>query len=231
MKNKHVTVIIACLFLILAGVSYSCSYRKNRGQEIVLTSVHNAQGDQEISKTEIMTGDSLCTEDCPDTESGQRGNEEDDLKETVIYVHICGAVVNPDVYKLERGTRLVELIDIAGGLTPDAADDYINQAMTVEDGQRIYIPTAEEIKELGVYDYLTGDNTYRANDKTNKKVNINTADETELMSLPGIGQAKARSIVEYRKKNGNFKSVNDLTNISGIKEGLLDKIKDFVTVK
>ena len=87
MKNKHVTVIIACLFLILAGVSYSCSYRKNRGQEIDL---HPCIMHKEIKKfrKQIMTGDSLCTEDCPDTESGQRGNE-DDLKETVIYVHIC----------------------------------------------------------------------------------------------------------------------------------------------
>jgi len=101
----------------------------------------------------------------------------------------------------------------------------------VEDGQRIYIPTKEELKELSVQDYITGDKSNQADSQAVRKVNINTADENELMTLPGIGQAKARSIIEYRKKNGSFKSITDLTNIPGIKEGLLARIEDMITVK
>jgi competence protein ComEA len=100
----------------------------------------------------------------------------------------------------------------------------------VEDGQRIYIPTRNELFELSVDEYVLGDNFGKA-DNVGNKVNINTADETELMSLPGIGQAKAKSIIEYRKKNGGFKANDDLMNISGIKERLFSQIEDMITVK
>lgn len=231
MKNKYIIIAAACLFLIVAGVCYSYSYKnkKNHRQEILLSS---NDMDEEASIPEVYDANSLIMESIlKSNDLDQQEVMAGELNESVIYVHICGAVVNPDVYQVEAGTRLVELIDIAGGLTPEAADEYINQAIEVEDGQRIYIPTKKELKELSVVDYVKGDNNNQEDREADKKVNINTADEAELMSLPGIGQAKAKSIIEYRKKNGSFKAVSDLMNISGIKEGLFARIENLVIVK
>ena len=101
----------------------------------------------------------------------------------------------------------------------------------VEDGQRIYIPTKNELDELNIEEYVTGDIKNHSDSEASEKVNINTAGESELMSLPGIGQAKAKSIIDYRNKNGDFKAITDLMNISGIKDGLFAKIEDLIIVK
>lgn len=224
MKNKYIVITATCLLVIIAGVCYSYTYKDNTGKEIMFSSIDNKDEDEEPTKVEAATDHNLHIID---------GSYEEVAKEdeTIIYVHLCGAVKNPDVYKAKSDMRLVELIDLAGGLTPEAADDYMNQAIIIEDGQRIYIPTKDELENLSVLDYMTGDNNNPSSDRVNKKVNINTADEAELMSLPGIGQAKAASIVEYRNRNGSFKTIADIMNISGIKEGLFLKIKDLVTVE
>ncbi len=230
MKHKHIAMAAACVFLIAAGAVYSFGHRRRGEQEIILTCAENEAEDDMAGITENKVYGSP---DSHDADAGPLNQEKDgtNREEGIIYVHLCGAVVNPGVYKVEKGTRLVELIDYAGGLVLEAADEYVNQAMAVEDGQRIYIPTKEELKELSVQDYITGDKSNQADSQAVRKVNINTADENELMTLPGIGQAKARSIIEYRKKNGSFKSITDLTNIPGIKEGLLARIEDMITVK
>lgn len=229
MKNKYIIIAGACLFLIVAGLCYSHTYKKNHEQEIMLLSNDQDEGS---SKDKLDDEDIINTVD-----SLQLGNREqqigfnEEAKGTKIYVHICGAVVNPDVYQVAEGTRLVDLIDAAGGLTPEAADDYINQAMKAEDGQKVYIPTQDELKDFSIAEYAAGDNNIQSDKRADIKVNINSADETELMSLPGIGQAKAKSIIEYRKKNGSFETIDDLMNISGIKEVLFAQIKDLVVVK
>ena len=151
-----------------------------------------------------------------------------------IYVHVCGAVIDPGVYRIESGARLVNLIELAGGLTGDADGDYINQAMLVEDGQRIYIPTRDEVNSLSEGDnittvYITGDIGENQQD-TVPLIDINQADEEAFMSLPGIGQAKASNIMTYRSKKGKFKTIEELMNIPGIKEGLFQQISSYITV-
>lgn len=215
MKKKYILMLASCLFLIVAGVCYSCSYSRSNEKGVVLTSLDSELAD-EIVPIEPK-GDTIEIEEVP----------------MMIYVHLCGAVVYPDVYQVEAGARLVDIIGIAGGLIPEAAADYINQAIEVEDGQRIYIPTRDELDEITLDEYVKGDNNSLQTiiqDKADNRVNINTADEAELMSLPGIGQAKAKSILEYRKNNGDFKDTSDLMKISGIKDGLYDPIADMITV-
>jgi competence protein ComEA len=210
MIKRHIIIMSTCLFIVAAGACYSCSNRENTGHEIILSS--EDKHDNCIMEEEVASYDA--------------GEEE--LSEILIYVHLCGAIVNPGVYQVKSGTRLIDLIDEAGGLIPEAAGDYMNQAMVVEDGQRIYIPTKEELKEHNAAQYMMDGYNSITSDI---RVNINTADETTLMSLPGIGKAKAKSIVEYRNKNGSFKTTEDLMKIPGIKEGLFAKIEDLVTVK
>lgn len=224
MKKNYAIIILSCAFLMMTGVLYSCSYDKGKEQDILLTTLDGQKAEEDFNKKDeslIKTNESNGQEDV-----------QEKIKEQLIYVHLCGAVVNPNVYEAKAGSRLIDLIKLAGGLSLDAAGDYINQAMEVKDGQRIYIPTKDELKELSIADYVKGDQSDQSQGEqiSDSKVNINTADETMLMSLPGIGQAKARSIIEYRNKNGDFKETSDLMNVAGIKEGLFTRLEDLITV-
>lgn len=141
-------------------------------------------------------------------------------EETLNYitVYICGAVNNPDVYTLIEGSRLVDAINLAGGFTEDAWKEGINLARVIVDAEQIYVPTEEERLH----------ETYQSNDSG--KVNLNTATKEQLMTLSGIGEAKAESILSYRKEHGSFTSIEDIMKISGIKESLFQKIKEYITI-
>lgn len=171
------------------------------------------------------------------------GNVQQMLDESpvMIYVHICGAVVNPGVYELAAGSRVFEGIEAAGGFREDACEDYVNQAKLLQDGQRLVILTLEEVeeaKENGAYQELQAADIEEAEQSTAASlgdtdglVNINTASESELSTIDGIGVGKAAAIVKYRQENGEFKSIQDIMKVSGIKEGTFEKIKDKITVK
>jgi len=133
-----------------------------------------------------------------------------------IFVYVCGAVLYEGVYELPAGSRVYEAIQEAGGFSTDAAVSHINQAEVLEDETQLYVPTVEEI----------------ANEKTKDdgKVNLNTATREELMTLPGVGESKADLIIQYREEHGKFRKIEDVMNISGIKEGLFTKIKENITV-
>lgn len=181
----------------------------------------SGQGDElyEMELTDASGG-----EDMPEEEE----NNEDD-GESCVYVHVCGAVKSPGVYRLDREARVFEAVRAAGGLTEDAAGEYINQAETVADGGRIYVPTVEETQQDGTG---VGETKLTGNLDGNKKgkVNINTAGKDELMELTGIGEAKAQSILDYREEHGRFKTVEELMQVEGIKEGVFNKIKENITI-
>ncbi len=227
MKRKLTIAGIACGFIVISGICYSCAYQKdNPASLLVSEEIGKKEGalEMEASKGKLNTQDipGSITEAIIDT----------DQKNTVIYVHICGAVATPGVYKLKSDARLCELIEQSGGLLQDAAGDYVNQAQQVMDGQRIYIPTKEEVEGLSTAAYLEGDqNVTEKEEETSTLVNINTADSQELMNLPGIGQAKADSIIEYRTTNGTFKTIEELMKIPGIKEGLFSKISAYIVAE
>ncbi|MBE5872262.1 MAG: ComEA family DNA-binding protein [Lachnospiraceae bacterium] len=158
-----------------------------------------------------------------------------DKEDTICYVHVCGAVVSPGVYRMERGARIFEAIELAGGVTEDAYGDAVNQALEVKDGDRIRIPTQEEWQS-GMAD-LTVRQEEKDNEEqdtaesfTEDKININTADVSVLCTLPGIGMAKAEAIVAYRESNGKFTDISQIQNVTGIKEGLYHKIKDRIKI-
>lgn len=145
-----------------------------------------------------------------------------------IAVFVCGEVNSPGVYVFHEGDRVLEAIKSAGGLTENADETYINQAGYLTDGVKLYFPSKEEAEGLG-----PGDSTLMVPDSSPSVtglVNINTATPEELMTLPGVGQSKADSIINYRTEHGAFKRIEDIMNITGIKEGLFGKIKDKITV-
>lgn len=141
-----------------------------------------------------------------------------------IYVHVCGEVNQPGVYCLPAGSRLYEAIEAAGGLKEGAAAESLNQAQEAKDGQQIYVPSIEEPLKEGVYD--EGEQA----EASDGKINLNTAAKEQLMTLTGIGEAKAAAIIRYREENGGFQSIEELMEVEGIKEGVFNKIKDQIKI-
>ncbi len=160
--------------------------------------------------------------------SGAEKSEED----TVCYVHICGAVMSPGVYQMTVKSRVYEAVAMAGGFREDACREYLNQAELVKDGEQIRIPTEEEAAEYGkqmVPDSVRAEEAGKQTQE-NGLININTADESMLCTLPGIGSLKAASIIAFREQNGGFSSKEDILQVDGIKSGTYNKLKDKITV-
>ena len=147
-------------------------------------------------------------------------------KEIVIY--LCGAVKTPGIYVLPEESRLYEAVAMAGGLLPEADEAYHNLARKITDGERIYILSQEETKALTAEVKKSGEEGKSVSDTL---LNLNTATAEQLTSLSGIGEAKAAAIVEYRSKVGQFKSVEEIKNVSGIGDAMFERIKDKITVK
>ena len=232
MKRKMVITGLTCMFLLVSGICYSCSYQKEQSELNAADAVDLEAGDPEIEGQEgLILSDSETKED--NQPSISVVPEEEYEAAGVIYVHVCGAVFHPGVYEADESARVVDALELAGGLTKDAAGDYLNQAQPITDGQRIYVPTEAELDNLTADEIVSGEGAAVEETKDNKDtslVNINTADAAKLMTLPGIGQSKANSIIEYRNANGSFKVIEDLMKVTGIKEGSFGQISDKISV-
>ena len=164
-----------------------------------------------------------------------------------IIVDIKGAVNKPGIYEIENNKRVNDVIKLAGGLKKNANTNYINLSAKVKDEMVIWVYTTNEIEKLKLQQSSTEymikecncpvvDNTACLNiqtsnsNKNNRLININTASLEDFMSLSGVGESKAQAIIDYRHKNGNFKTKEDIMNVTGIGESLYNKIKDFITV-
>ncbi|MRI81930.1 hypothetical protein GIY11_07845 [Aerococcaceae bacterium DSM 109653] len=151
----------------------------------------------------------------------------------IIYVDLKGAVAKPGVYALPLGSRLFDVIEMAGGLLPDAATQSLNQALLLNDQMLIYIFTHEEyaaeeeenMKLLSIVEEDSGLLSQQA-----QLVNINTANASELENLPGIGPKKASAILQFRQENGSFKGIEGLLEVSGIGQKTFDQLAPFITV-
>ena len=153
---------------------------------------------------------------------------EDEKGNTKIKVYITGEVKNQGVIELEEGDRIADAIEKAGGQTEQASLKNVNLAYQLEDGQKIYIPNVNDNETEIIDDGASG----VVDDTTNQTVvNINKADETELQSLNGIGESLATSIVQYRKENGKFETIEDLKNVPGIVDIKFENIKEYIKVK
>ena len=160
-------------------------------------------------------------------------------------VHICGAVSAPGVYELPAGSRIIDAVEAGGGFLPEADEACCNLAEEIVDGCQIYIMTKSEScadgqteKKAGIQtspggDMQTADKNVRSNSAPaleNGLVNLNTADVVALMTLPGIGESRAKAIISYREQHGAFAKIEDIMKISGIKQAAFSKIKDKITV-
>lgn len=171
-----------------------------------------------------------------------------------IYVYITGEVNNPGVVILDEGSRIVDAINAAGGTTAKADISKVNLVYVLDDGMKVNIPNNNDLKndndfeyitmnsgDGGKEDYSTGINTENSVETNvsstssgySKKydiVNINTATQTELETLPGIGPSLALKIINYRKENGKFSSIDQIKNVSGIGESKYENLKKYITI-
>ncbi|MDE6625646.1 MAG: ComEA family DNA-binding protein [Lachnospiraceae bacterium] len=168
-----------------------------------------------------------------ETQAGAVSEDSDSIKEagaasvqhseeksfSEIYVYVCGHVVSPGVYRLEADARICDALKLAGGVSDDGNPEALNQAEQMSDGQTIYVPgIGEEAAqpETAAQDGL---------------IDINTADRESLMTLPGIGESKAEVIIRYREEHGLFQTIEELMEIPGIKEGVFNKMKEYIKCK
>lgn len=165
-------------------------------------------------------------------------NEEKKIIEENIIVHISGEVVNNGIIEIEKNARIADVINKAGGTTKEADLSKVNLAYKVNDGQKIYIPNINERENKnieGTKQYITdgaGDNIIIEGKTINdEKININTATQTELETLSGVGPSTALKIINYRKENGKFKKIEDLKNVPGIGEAKFNSIKENICIK
>ena len=165
---------------------------------------------------------------CPKTETTVSEENADE-----IVVDIKGAVVKPGIYRVEKNAIVQDIITLAGGLTADADTSNLNLSKKVTDEMVITVYTHEEVKDLEKQDAIveTGKETDETEeDISNGLVSINTASLEELLTLPGIGEAKAKSIIQYRENCGKFAKKEDLLNISGIGEKVYAELEAYITI-
>ncbi|MBP1930492.1 helix-hairpin-helix domain-containing protein [Ammoniphilus resinae] len=202
-EKSFVYIGIACFILIISMVFYQFSIREDIGEE---------EDDKPFELVEL--------------DSAKKVEDSKDLPEShEVWVDLKGAVKNPGVYQLQEGSRVHHLIEMAGGLLPDAEEKLVNLAQTVQDGEMIYVPKrGEEASALSTAGVI-------GQQKDDPKVQINTANEAEFDSLPGIGPAKAKAIIEYRETHGAFQELERLKDVPGIGEKIFQQLKDHIRIR
>ena len=174
--------------------------------------------------------------------------EKEEPKESKVLVDVKGEVNTPGVYELTNNNTVMDAINKAGGLTKQSDTSNINLSKKLEDEMVIIVYSKSEIKKMNEEEKIEcppcnnaciTEEDEKAKLDSNKnetsnvpagKVNINTADSETLQTLDGIGEAKAKAIIEYRNKNGDFKNIEDIKNVSGIGDSVYEKIKENITV-
>jgi competence protein ComEA len=201
--------------------------QQENGQEELLSGEENSSAED---SSLFLGAESGSAEEGTATETDDISTDD----EEGLYIYICGEVTNPGVYILDAAARLCDAVEAAGGMTESASRTYWNLAMQLSDGQMIYVPTMEEAAERD-FSPLAADGTDVPNQESegiagDGRVDINKATKEQLMTIPGIGEAKADSIIAYREASGAYASIEDIMKVSGIKDGLFQNIKEYITV-
>ena len=220
LKTLKVPAIVICM--LAAGICYSCGGQPDcavdSGNEgIVMDLGDSGQPDSEE--------DGSGKPDSGQIDSGQPDSTQPSA--AMVYVHVCGKVGQPGVYGLPEGSRVYEAVEAAGGIMDGGAADYLNLAETLRDGMKLEVPSESQVKEWEAQGIKPAADPEA---KTRSMVNLNTATREELMSLRGIGESRAEDIIRYRETYGGFQSIEDIMNVSGIKDAAFEKIKDSITV-
>lgn len=217
MKQINWNILVILIFILVSGGCYSL--KTAGGAEALNAAISAADTTAAVlPETAAAEGtEMIVPKEVPQT------------TQKLCYVHICGAVAQPGVYQVAEGERIFRVVELAGGYTEDAVQEYLNLAAAVADGMKLMVPTAAEFAAMDNRLITSADGQEPAPDTG--KINLNTATKEQLMKLSGIGEAKAEAILKYRKEHGNFVRPEDIMKIPGIKQAAFDRIKDEITIK
>lgn len=219
LKNKKI-IGLAIITIIIFIVSIFLYKQKssNAFKEEYMTEIFEEESNDNMEYIETLEEDTTII-------------NEDSIDRNKIIVEIKGEVAKPDVYQLEEGSIIKDLIDMAGGVTEEADLSRINRAEELLNHELIIIGNINDETESSV---VQNNSTYSSNgnnsDKVSTLININTADLEQLKEITGIGNIKAQSIIDYREANGGFKSLEELKNVDGIGDKTFEKIKEQITL-
>ena len=219
LKNKKI-IGLAIITIIIFIVSIFLYKQKssNAFKEEYMTEIFEEESNDNMEYTETLEEDTTII-------------NEDSIDRNKIIVEIKGEVAKPDVYQLEEGSIIKDLIDMAGGVTEEADLSRINRAEELLNHELIIIGNINDETESSV---VQNNSTYSSNgnnsDKGSTFININTAVVELLKGITGIGKIKAQSIIDYREANGGFKSLEELKNVDGIGDKTFEKIKEQITL-
>lgn len=236
MQKKLIFVTeVLILTFILSGCANKSSVVLSRTEDFTVGETADVTA-QEIALAEDAS-DSFREPDNTDTKDDAVSAASPYVREAEqpkIAVYVCGAVNNPGVYELNEGSRICDALDFAGGFSEDADETYVNLAAKLSDGTKLQIPTKEDTASMNgavPIESYEGDSVSASTGQGGSTlININTATKEELKSLPGIGDGIAEKIIRYREEKGAFKSTQDIMKVSGIKDKLFSKIKEYITV-
>lgn len=247
LKNKK--IFIAIIVVLLSGLYLIANKSvKNYNNDIIAK--ENIPADYSEEEIDVVTEDEETTDF--QEEGTEISKEQIDESSEKIYIYVTGQVNIPGVVILDKGSRIADAINAAGGTTSKANTTKINLVYVLEDGMKVNIPSNDDLKKDSNFEYITKDSGEGASDanisgndgssRTDEKtttstkersssvVNINTATQTELETLPGIGPSIALKIINYRKENGKFSSIEDLKNVNGIGDNKFEALKKYITV-
>jgi competence protein ComEA len=214
-KTNKMYLLIGFVIFVALGIYYFMPTEKGNSENGL---------DTEWQETENK---SVENEQEKEMETGIETNV--DVQEKIV-IDVKGAVTTPGVYEASIGDRVIDIIERAGGLLDSADKNNINFAMKVVDEMVLYIPAVGEQIQTIAGGVATGGSLQEAS-AADGKVNLNTASESDLQTLPGIGPSKALAIIEYRETNGSYKTIEELMEISGIGEKTFEKLKEHITVR
>lgn len=209
-KPGMVLIILTMMTFVLSG----CQSDEITGEEVTLG--------EEALQEEKGSGEEQADGESQEQREGTGKEQTGRTDEGKIWVYVCGQVASPGVYELPEESRIYEAVESAGGILEQGAAESVNLAEKASDGQRIYIPSKEEAAAMPAETPDEGS----SGGMNDERVNLNTADKEELMTLTGIGETRAEAILTYREENGSFHSPEDIMNVQGIKEGIYEKIKE-----
>ncbi len=212
-KRMHKLTIIMCILGLGIGL---CACTRRNETQIMLTALE----DDAVMQNEATAAGDTFVEMTESVEPAILRGTGADIE--MVCVHVCGAVNNPGVYELPKGSRIYEAIEAAGNFSDEAAVDYTNLAQIINDEMKIIIPTEQDV-ESGIVPVQS--------ESDNGLVNINTADITALCTLPGVGETRAEAIIAYRERMGGFESVEQIMEVEGIKEAMYAKLQDIICVR
>ena len=256
-KSFGIICIIVVLIIVYIFVEKSISKENNKiekwEEEAIVDNEDLQQEDIKIKDEVIEDIEEMETQESEEKITEDTQSKLEESANEKIYVYITGEVNNPGVIVLPYGSRISDAIDCAGGVTSKADIMKVNLVYMLQDGMKVNIPSSKELRNNSNFEYITmssGDEKNDANsnngktssstfdDKSSKSesafkisnVNINTATQTELETLPGIGPSLALRIINYRRENGKFASIEELKNVSGIGDNKYDEIKKYIYV-